>query len=81
MSESNRSKALKPLAGALNISNKSGLHYPLTTPITQTSQIDENSLPACWINQMASLIEAVIDKRLKSMGIIPQDNVLNNSSR
>lgn len=37
--------------------------------------MDENNLPPGWVNQMALLIEAVIDKRFMSAGIIPQENL------
>lgn len=37
--------------------------------------MDENNLPPGWVNQIASLIEAVIDKRLMNVGIIPQQNL------
>lgn len=36
-------------------------------------------MAAGWINQMATLIDAVIDKRLVNMGILPhQDNLQKN---
>lgn len=81
MRDKSLGKAAAPPADVINISNasyldpRSDMDSPLTTPLTQTSHIDENNSPFGWVGQMASLIEAAIDIRLKDE-IIPNQEAL-----
>lgn len=72
MDDQHSKKAQMPNPDFIEISDASpsGVDYPRTTPTTQMSNIDENHLPPAWANQMTSLTNAVVDKRLSNARVI-----------